>query len=65
MATGDQDEQTTTSETGQPEPTPERPFRNAMIIVIGFGVAVTLTGLLTIGLIEFAQSIGWWERSAR
>ena len=65
MTSRDTDAETVPDETGRPEPIPNRPFQTAMIIVIGFGVATALTGLLTMGLIEFAQSIGWWDGSGR
>ncbi len=50
---------------GNPGATPERAFRNEMVVVVGFGIATALTGLFTMGLIEFAQAMGWWDQAGR
>ena len=65
MSPRDEDNEPITEGSNEPGSTRKSPFRNAMFIVIGFGIATALTGLLTMGLIEFAQSMGWWEGSGR
>lgn len=65
MSRPDEKDGAVTVGSGKPDPRADTRFRDAMLIVLGFGVATTLTGLVTMGLIEFAQSIGWWDGSGR